>query len=417
MTTTRGGAGQREAPAPGVAPGQLRPARLALSDRMSISFEAMTARPVRAVLSGLGIALGVAALVAVVGLGSSSKAQISQELEALGTNMLTITAGQSVFGADSALPPEAASMVARVGPVTEVSQTGSVDASVYLNEHVDPLGTNGISVLATDTGLLATLRGTMAQGSWFNEATADFPTVVLGDKAAQRLGIGDASGAVAVRIGGTDFVVAGIMAPNALVDSLDSTALVGWDAATQWLAFDGTPTTIYERSDESLVEAVADVLPRTVNPENPDQVQVSRPSDALAAKAATDQALTALLLALGAVALLVGGVGVANTMVIAVLERRSEIGLRRALGATRRQVLGQFLTESVSLSFSGGIAGILIGTVVVAGYAANRSWPLAIPLWSIAAGLGSTLVVGAAAGIFPAARAASVDPAQALSGN
>ncbi len=396
---------------------QLRPARMALSDRIGISVEAMTARPLRAVLSGLGIALGVAALIAVVGLGASSKEQINQQLSALGTNLLTVTAGQSVLGADASLPPDAVAMVGRIGPVTDVSQTGAVSASVYRNEHVDPLETNGIAVLATDTALLDTLRGTMAAGSWFNEATASFPTVVLGAKAAQRLGIDDASGEVAVRVGNSDFVVSGILSPNALVDSIDSAALVGWDAATTWLAFDGTPTTIYERSDDSAVDAVASVLPRTVNPENPDQVQVSRPSDALAAKAATDQALTALLLALGAVSLLVGGVGVANTMVIAVLERRSEIGLRRALGATRRQVLGQFLTESVTLSLAGGLAGALLGVAVVAGYAASRSWPLAIPAWAIVAGMACTVLVGALAGIFPAARAASVDPAQALSGN
>jgi putative ABC transport system permease protein len=401
---------------PATGPGRLRPARLAASDRLGIALEAMTARPLRAVLSGLGIALGVAALIAVVGLGASSKEQINRELDVLGTNMLTVTAGQSVLGAASALPQTASAMVARIGPVTEVSQTGALEASVYRTEHINPLQTNGIQVLAVDLDLITTLRGSMAAGSWLTAATADYPAVVLGAKAATRLGIDDASGDVAVRIGGTDFVVTGIMAPNVLVDSMDSAALVGWQAATDWLGFDGTPTTIYERSEESAVEAVSGVLPRTVNPENPDQVQVSRPSDALAARAATDRALTGLLLALGAVSLLVGGVGVANTMVIAVLERRSEIGLRRALGATRRQVLGQFLSESVALSLAGGLAGSLLGITVVAGYAASQSWPLAIPAWAILAGLGCTVVVGALAGILPAARASSVDPATALSG-
>ncbi len=376
---------------------------------------AMRARPLRAVLSGLGIALGVAALVAVVGLSASSRERINQQLDALGTNLLTVTAGQSVFGADAVLPEEAVGMVARIGPVTDVSATGSVSENVYRNEHVNPLETNGISVLATDTALLSTLRGRIVTGSWLNEATADFPAVVLGSKAAARLGITTADGSVAVRLGTTDFVVSGIMADNPLVDSLDSAALVGWDAAKEYLHFAGTPSTVYERSDDDLVEAVAGVLPRTVNPENPDQVQVSRPSDVLAAKAATDEALTALLLGLGAVSLLVGGIGVANTMVIAVLERRSEIGLRRALGATRRSILEQFLSESVTLSVAGGLAGALLGVAVVTGYALTRDWPVAIPPWALAAGLASTVVVGAIAGLFPAARAARTDPTQALS--
>jgi len=414
MTTTRLSSTTTAAAPP--SPTRLRPARLAVADRMSLALGAMTARPLRALLSGLGIALGVAALIAVVGLSSSSKARIGQQLDALGTNLLTVTAGQSVFGAAASLPEDATAMVSRVGPVTAVSATGAVGASVYRNEFVDPLETNGISVLATDVNLLDTLRGQMAAGSWLTEASADFPAVVLGSKAATRLGITDASGAAAVQIGATDYVVTGIMAPNPLVDSMDSSALVGWDSAKQFLGFDGTPATIYERSSDAAVEAVAAVLPATVNPENPDQVQVSRPSDALAAKAATDQALTALLLALGAVALLVGGIGVANTMVIAVLERRSEIGLRRALGATRRQIRGQFLSESIMLSLAGGVAGAVLGVLVVTGYALSRDWPVAIPAWALAAGLASTVIVGALAGFFPASRAARVDPAQALSG-
>lgn len=395
---------------------RLRPARLAPVDRVSIAFGAMTARPLRAALSALGIALGVAALIAVVGLSSSSKARINQQLDALGTNLLTVTAGQSVFGAAASLPEEATAMVARIGPVEEVSATGDVPLSVYRTEHIDPLETNGIAVLATDVDLLATLRGEMAAGSWLTEASADFPAVVLGSKAATRLGISRADGSVTVRIGTSYYVVTGIMADNPLVDSMDSAALVGWDSAKTHLGFDGTPARIYERSTDDMVDAVAAVLPATVNPENPDQVQVSRPSDVLAAKAATDQALTSLLLALGAVSLLVGGIGVANTMVIAVLERRSEIGLRRALGATRRQILGQFLSESITLSLAGGLAGAALGVMVVTGYASSRDWPVSIPPWAIAAGLASTVLVGSLAGLFPASRAARIDPAAALSG-
>lgn len=397
-------------------PDTLTPARLSLNDRFSVAVSGMVGRPLRVVLSALGIALGIAALVAVVGLSSSSKEAINQQLDALGTNLLTVTAGQSIFGEDSQLPLESESMVSRIGPVTEVSATGEVDADVYRNSDIDVLETNGITVLAARTNLLEVLRGEMAAGTWLNEATSRQPVVVLGSKTAERLGLTSQAtrGQVAVQIGDELFSVIGIMAPNALVDSLDTAALVGWPAAESELGFDGHPTAIYERSTEAQVQAVSDVLAATANPENPEEVDVSRPSDALAAKAATDSTLTGLLLGLGAVSLLVGGVGVANTMVIAVLERRQEIGLRRALGATRRQIMAQFVSESVLLSVVGGLAGVAIGCVVVAGYALSQGWPISIPLWAIAAGLGSTVLVGMIAGLFPASRAAKVDPAQAL---
>jgi putative ABC transport system permease protein len=143
-------------------------------------------------------------------------------------------------------------------------------------------------------------------------------------------------------------------------------------------------------------------------------VDVSRPSDALAAKQATDTALTGLLLGLGAVALLVGGVGVANTMVISVLERRAEIGLRRSLGATRGHVGIQFLTESLLLSALGGAGGALLGIAVTGAYAAYQGWPAVVPAWASAGGVATTMLIGCCAGIYPAWRAAHLSPTEAL---
>lgn len=268
--------------------------------------------------------------------------------------------------------------------------------------------------MAARPDLLDAVSGEVAAGRWLDDALADFPTVVLGATTAERLGISRTDGSVAVWLGQRWFTVVGILERAPLAPELDAAALVGWPVAQELLGYDGAPTRLYERSPESQVEAVRAVLPRTVNPANPDEVTVSRPSDALAAQAAADETLLALLLALGGVALLVGGIGVANTMVIAVLERRSEIGLRRALGATRRHIRVQFLGESVLLAGLGGIGGAALGGLVTAVFAATRDWPFALPVWVLVGAAVLTILVGALAGAYPAARAARMSPTAAL---
>jgi putative ABC transport system permease protein len=368
------------------------------------------------VLAAAGIAVGIAAMVAVVGISASSRAEIEAELRALGTDLLTIEAGQTLRAGETAmLPAESVEMVARIGPVTSVSAVGALDGVfAYRNDRVDEAKTNGITTIAARTDLLGAVSGEVAAGRWLDGALAAYPTVVLGATTAQRLGISHTDGTVAVWLGEQWFTVVGILARAPLAPELDTSALVGWPVAQKLLGFDGAPTRLYERSPESQVEAVRAVLPPTVNPANPEEVTVSRPSDALAAQAAADQTLLTLLLALGGVALLVGGIGVANTMVIAVLERRSEVGLRRALGATRGHIRRQFLGESVLLAGFGGIGGALLGGLVTAVFATSRDWPFALPLWVLGGAAAATILVGALAGAYPAARAARMSPTAAL---
>ncbi|MFI9580924.1 ABC transporter permease [Streptomyces sp. NPDC052236] len=394
---------------------ELRPARMWPGDVVKVGVVGLRTRPMRAFLSALGIAIGIAAMVAVVGISSSSRAELDRTLASLGTNLLTVTPGSTFTGDAAKLPTEAEAMVGRIGPVDSVSAIGRIEgAKVYRSDKIPKAETGGIAAYAARTDLRAAVGAKLRSGTWLNSATGSYPATVLGSAAAEQLGIGRAGPEVRVLIGGEWFTVIGILEPAPLAPELDTAALTGWESAETALGFDGHPTTVYTRSPEAQVEQVLSVLGATANPEAPNEVNVSRPSDALAAKQAAGEAFTGLLLGLGAVALLVGGVGVANTMVISVLERRAEIGLRRSLGATRGQIRTQFLAESLLLSALGGAGGALLGMGVTFGYAIFQGWPPVVPAWAVLGGIAATLGIGALAGLYPAIRASRLSPTEAL---
>jgi putative ABC transport system permease protein len=394
---------------------RLAPSAMHPSDLFRVASIGLRSRRLRASLSALGIAIGIAAMVAVLGISESSKANLLQALDRLGTNLLVVEAGGGFVGnQDAALPTTAETMLRRIGPVEEVSSVTSVDATVLRTDLAPSDQTGGITVKAADTQLLDTLVGEMADGEWLDEARAGLPVVVLGSVTAERLGITDVGDGVQVWLGGQWFTVIGIMEPLELAPDLDTSAVIGRDIAIADLGAAEAPGTVYLRTDPDEVDDVQAVIAPTANPENPDQVDVSRPSDAIEARAAASNAFTALFLGLGAVALLVGGVGIANVMVISVLERRSEIGLRRALGATRRHVSVQFLSEALLLSAAGGLAGVILGAGVTAVYDLARGWEIVVPAVGLAGGIVAALVIGAVAGLYPATRAARLAPTEAL---
>ncbi len=397
------------------APPAPAPARLRPGDLAGLASVGLRTRRLRAGLSALGIAIGVAAIVAVLGLARSSQAGLLAEIARLGTNLLTVTNGQNLAGGTAELPVAAPGMIGQLPGVTAVQDTGMVsNVNAYRSPYIPSIQTNALTVTASSLGLPAVVGTSVAQGRYLNAATAREPAAVLGAAAARRLGIDRIWPGERIFAGGMWFYVVGILRPAALAPEIDSSILVGYPAAEKYLHFDGHPSQIYLRASDGRVRAVDALLGAQANPENASQVNVSQPSDILTAQAAAAGAFDTLFLGLGAVALLVGAVGVANIMVISVLERRSEIGLRRALGATRGQILTQFLAEAILLSLSGGAAGVILGAAATAVYAHAKGWAIIIPPQAWAGGLAAALLIGAAAGLLPAIRAARMSPTQAL---
>ncbi len=388
--------------------------RLRAGDVFTVGSSGLRTRKMRTALSALGVTIGIAAMVGVLGLSESSRADLNQQIEALGTNLLTVTNSGGFGGGDGELPDDAVAKLSRIGPVQEVADVVEVDATVLRNDVMNENQTGGLTVAATDLDLLTTLNGDVAEGVWLNEASAAFTNAVLGSVSAERLGITEVDRGVQVFIGGEWFTVVGILEPFPLAADLDRSVLVGKEVVATLFDTDPNPSIIYLRTDSEFIDDVRGVIPATVDPAEPDEVSVSRPSEILEAEEAADSAFTSLFLGLGAVALLVGGIGIANVMVIAVIERRNEIGLRRALGGTRAHIRRQFLTEALLLSSLGGISGVALGAAVTYGYARFQDWEVVIPAEAAVGGFAAAVAIGAVAGLYPAMRAARLAPTEAL---
>ena len=384
-----------------------------IADLVPISTLGLRSRKLRALLSGVGIAIGIASIVSVLGVTRSSESHLLAQIDQLGTNLLTVVNGKDTSGTEAELPTSAAPMIRLVQHVQSVAPTAQITTSnVYRNDRVPTGLAGGLAVRASDASLLTTLDGSLLTGRFLDGGATN--STVLGFDAATTLGVTNTGPGSQVWLGGHWFTVVGILKPVPLAADVDRSALVSFAVATRLLGYDGHPSRIYVRADPDHVPEVYQVLGGTANPENPAEATVSRPSDALTAQLAVKDASGSLILGLGAIALLVGIIGIANIMIISVMERRTEIGLRRALGAARVHVATQFLTESLVLSIFGGAAGVVVGVLITGAMARTRGWVVLIPVEALWGSAIVAVLAGAVAGLYPALRAAGIPPTDAL---
>lgn len=389
-------------------------ASMRVRDVLATGTHALRVRPGRTTLTALGVAIGIAAILAVVGISASSRADLLAQIEALGTNLLQVRAGSALFAETAPMPADAADMIRRVGPVESAAGMTRISTAVQRTPFVPANRSGGVDLYATEPVLQTTIDARMALGRFLADGTGPLPLVVLGSQAATRLGITDVTVGPTITISAESFQVIGVMAPLPLNPDMDRAALIDYRSAVDRFGLDPRPSAVYVRTDNRYVDEVRDVLGRSANPGDPQQVEVSRPSDALLAQAQVNESFQRLLLGLGGVVLLVAAIGIANVMVISVLERRAEIGLRRALGATRRHIWIQFVVESSLLSLLGGVLGIAVGVAITVGYARVQGWRIDLPVTSLAGAVSVAVLIGGIAGMYPARKAARMDPAMTI---
>jgi putative ABC transport system permease protein len=370
-------------------------------------------RPTRAALSAVGIAIGIAALVAVIGIPASLTAQVQAEFESWGANVIEVYPGSDRrSGEKIPLPETAPAMVERIWPVrTSLTLRSVPDVGVYRNDKMMAGETGGLTAMVAEGDLLGTLNGHLAEGRWFDEASTRLPTTVIGAKVSERLRVGLGG---RVWIGQSWWAVIGVLERLPLYSSqLDNVAFLAPEWANK--TFGSVPITqILANAYVGQADAVHAVMAATVNPANPAGVEVSKPSDYAQAQDYFLEIIRSLALGLGAIALLVGAIGIANTMVVSVMERRGEIGLRRALGARTGQIGLQFVLEAAVIGCLGGILGVIFGVYAVFCFTAYTAIAFAVPAWVFLAGPAASIAIGMLAGLYPSLKAARQSPTAAL---
>jgi putative ABC transport system permease protein len=385
-------------------------------DLLGVAAAGLAARKVRMALVIVGPMLGVAVIVGIIGLSESARGEVRQSLRDLGTNLLVIDAGRA--SPDRQLTPESLDRVSRVSTVEQASQVTyvpnvRVTAAPLIGEKADPLP---VEVRATRSSLGAVLGLELAQGRFLNtfDEQPGIQSVVLGADAARRLAV-EPGEPRTIFLNNKLFAVVGVLQKSRLLREVNSGAFVTYPTARDLFGGADEPSQLYVRVQDGTTQASADTLAAAISYDDFQAQQLVRvPSQLLEAQARVDATFRAIVLGLGGLSLFISGIGIANVMTIAVLQRASEIGIRRALGHTRGVIAAQFLVESLLIGVLGGLLGAAVGALFVMLAANHQDWVLVLrPLPILGAGLIS-VAVAMLAGIYPALRAARMEPLETL---
>ncbi|MEM7095946.1 MAG: ABC transporter permease [Actinomycetota bacterium] len=397
--------------------------RLGLRDLIDEMVSGLLGRPGRLVLTALGTVLGITALVSTLGLAETAGNQIVSRFDELAETRVVVAPSDTGFGGQSgtsSIPWNAEERLTRLNGVAAAGTKSDVDVSGALSKSVpivDPLGINEhqIGVIATSGGLLDAVRGQMATGRFFDAGHDERrdPVVVLGPAAAQRLNIFQVDIQPAIFIGEQAFVVIGIIDDVAREPDLLNAIVMPNGTAREFYGL-SAPAEVHIDADVGATQLVAGQAAEVLAPDDVESLRVQASSGYTAVRADVEGDVNALFFVLGGVSLLVGGLGIANVTLVSVLERTPEIGLRRALGAARRHIAGQFLLESTVTGLLGGIIGASVGVLLIVAVSAVREWTPVLDGWLPFAAVGLGALIGLIAGTYPALRAAQTEPITAL---
>lgn len=388
-----------------------------LRDLLGVAWAGLAARRTRTLLIMLGPIVGVAAMVGAVGLTESAKGDLKATLSKLGTNLIVAKAGGTFGQQDPVFPEDAVDRARAVPTVTSAAATSELSGVIALPsegsaEHFEAFP---VPVQAADLALPSVLQVPVRSGRWLNETDASAGTraVVLGAGLAREYGV--VPGEIrTIRLDDIDYGVVGVLGPVALDPSLDNAVFLTQWAAEHDFGTEGKPSRLYIRSEEGRTEETAAAIPTAISLGGPDEVSTEVPTDVLAASARADETLQQTALFAGLLALAVGGLGIANVMSISVIQRASEIGIRRAVGHTRSRIASQFLLEALFVGVLGGLAGAVVGVAVVYGISALAGWVVVVSYGRIPIWMGLALAVSLAAGSAPSVKAARLEPLETL---
>jgi len=391
-----------------------------LREILGVALAGLGARKVRTALIALGPMLGVASIIAAVGMSQSAKGDLRAKLQKLGTNLIVVEASDTFGGASGSqakLPKEAVQrayrvpMVEKVAPVVELS---NIQVSPT-RESQDYFSTLPVAVRVADTNLPAVLGAKLRAGRWLDDADATTGTraaVIGSDLAKNFTYLNDEIRTI--RLNGVDYAVVGVLDPVDLVPAANSSVYIPHVAAKRDFDADPEPTTMYVRVRNGTTDRAKSMLPVAIALGGDETVTTTVPSSLLQAEAQVDKTLQAVVIAMGALALVVGGVGIANVMSISVIQRSSEIGIRRAIGHTRSIIGSQFLIEAFLVGIAGGAAGALIGSIAVYVGSHVEHWTFTLEPFLLVWAGGLAVFVATVAGIYPATKAARLEPLETL---